>query len=225
VRWRTASIPSCHTTRCAISFTSITFTSGRTCLANPNAPFNTFKEFIDYVHKNPGKLNYGFTHAASGHMAMELLRQTANLDMQGIPYKGGGPMMNDVLGGQIPLMFLNQDVVHPHVKARKLKALAVSSLQRNVVFPDVPTVDESGYKGFQALSWSGISALKGTPQPIVDKVEAAMVRVMQSKEIKERMDSQGFVIPAQGGKAYAAYVKSEIDLWARVIKTAGIKAE
>ena len=194
-------------------------------VAHPSAPFNTFKEFVDYVQKNPNKLNYGYTHAASGHMAMELLRQTAKLDMVGVPYKGGGPMMNDILGGQFPIMFINQDVALPHIKAGKLKALAVTSLKRNVLYPDVPTIDESGYKGFQALSWSGISAIKGTPKPIVDKLEAAMKKVMESPEVKQRMDSTGFVIPTQGSGPYTAFVKSELDLWTKVIKTAGIKPE
>jgi tripartite-type tricarboxylate transporter receptor subunit TctC len=194
-------------------------------VSHPDAPFKTFKEFIDYVHKNPNKLNYGYTHAASGHMAMELLKQTAKLDMVGIPYKGGGPMMNDLLGGQIPIMFINQDVALGHVKAGKLRALAVTSLQRNPLYPDTPTVAESGYPGFQALSWSGLSALKGTPQPIVNKLEAAMLKVMSSPEIKERMTSQGFIVPPQGSAAYTAFVKSEIDLWSKVIKTAGIKPE
>jgi tripartite-type tricarboxylate transporter receptor subunit TctC len=194
-------------------------------VAHPSAPFNTFKEFITYVQKNPNKLNYGYTHAASGHMAMELLRQTAKLDMVGVPYKGGGPMLNDILGGQFPIMFINQDVALPHIKAGKLKALAVTSLQRNVLYPDVPTIDESGYKGFQALSWSGLSAIKGTPKPIVDRIEAAMKKVMASDEVKQRMDSTGFVIPAQGSGPYAAFVKSELDLWTKVIKTAGIKPE
>jgi tripartite-type tricarboxylate transporter receptor subunit TctC len=194
-------------------------------VAHPDAPFKTFKEFIDYVNKNPGKLNYGYTNAASGHMAMELLRQTANLNMVGIPYKGGGPMMNDLLGGVIPIMFINQDVALGHVKAGKLRALAVTSLQRNPLYPDVPTVAESGYPGFQALSWSGLSALKGTPQPIVAKLEAAMIKVMASPEVKERMASQGFIIPPQGSAAYTAFVKSEIELWNKVIKTAGIKPE
>jgi tripartite-type tricarboxylate transporter receptor subunit TctC len=189
------------------------------------APFKTFKEFIDYVHKNPNKLNYGYTPAASGHMAMELLRQTAKLDMVGVPYKGGGPMMNDLLGGQIPVIFINQDAALGHVKAGKLRALAVTSPARNPLYPDVPTVAESGYPKFQALSWSGLSALKGTPQPIVDKLEAAMKKIMASPEIKERMESQGFVVPPQGSAAYTAFVKSEIDLWTGVIKTAGIKSQ
>jgi tripartite-type tricarboxylate transporter receptor subunit TctC len=194
-------------------------------VVTPSTPFKTLKELVDYAKANPGKLDYGFTHAASGHMAMELFKQTTGIFMTGIPYRGGGPMMTDILGGTIPLMFINQDVALPHVKAGKLRALAVSSAQRNALYPDVPTIAESGYKGFEALSWSGISALKGTPQPIVDKLEAAVAQAMKSDAIKQRMASNGFVIPEQGSKPYAAFVKSELDTWTRVIKTAGIKAQ
>jgi tripartite-type tricarboxylate transporter receptor subunit TctC len=205
-------------------------------VVNAATPFKTFAELVDYVRKNPGKLNYGFTHAASGHMAMELLKQRASecpkgqtncngFFMVGIPYRGGGPMLQDLLGGQIPLMFINQDVALPHVKAGKLRALAVSSLQRNPLYPDVPTVAESGFPGFQALSWSGLSALKGTPQPIVDKLEATLRKIMTSAEVKQRLESVGFVVPAPGGVAYTQFVKSERDLWTRVIQSAGIKPE
>jgi tripartite-type tricarboxylate transporter receptor subunit TctC len=205
-------------------------------VVNAGTPFKTFKELLDYVRANPGKLNYGYTHAASGHMAMELLKLEASkcapgakdckgFFMVGIPYRGGGPMMQDLLGGQIPLMFINQDVALPHVKAGKLRALAVTSLQRNALYPNVPTVAESGIAGFQALSWSGISAIKGTPQPIVDKLEATLRKVMTSPEIKQRLESVGFVVPAPGGASYTKFVQSELELWTRVIKTAGIKPE
>ncbi len=205
-------------------------------VVNPSTPFTSFKQLVDHVRKNPGKLNYGYTHAASGHMAMELLKLEASkcgagvkdcngFFMVGIPYRGGGPMMQDLLGGQIPLMFINQDSALPHVKAGKLRALAVTSLQRNPLYPDVPTVAESGFPGFQALSWSGLSVIKGTPQPIVDKLEATMRKIMTSPEIKQRLESVGFVVPAPGGKAYTDFVKNELDLWTRVIKTAGIKPE
>jgi tripartite-type tricarboxylate transporter receptor subunit TctC len=106
-----------------------------------------------------------------------------------------------------------------------MRAIAVSSAQRNPLYPDLPTIAESGYKGFEALSWSGISAIKGTPQPIVDKLEAAIAQAMKSDAIKQRMGSVGFVIPEQGSKPYTAFVKKEIDTWTRVIKTAGIKPE
>ncbi len=199
-------------------------------VVHPDQPFKTFQDLQTYIRKNPGKLNYGYTHAASGHMAMELLKQVGGVDGQplyivGIPYRGGGPMMQDILGGQIPMMFINQDTALPHIKAGKLRALAVTSLQRNPLFPDVPTIAETGVKGYEALSWSGLSAIKGTPQPIVDKLEAAMKKIMNSPEIKQRMESVGFIVPEQGGAAYTNFVKSEIDLWTRVIKTAGIKAQ
>jgi tripartite-type tricarboxylate transporter receptor subunit TctC len=199
-------------------------------VVHPDQPFKTFQELVAYIRKNPGKMNYGYTHAASGHMAMELLKQVGGekgqpLFIVGIPYRGGGPMMQDLLGGQIPMMFINQDVALPHIKAGKLRALAVTSLQRNPLYPDTPTIAETGVKGYEALSWSGLSAIKGTPKPVVDKLEAAMRKIMTSPEIKQRMESVGFVIPEQGSTPYTAFVKSEIDLWTRVIKTANIKAE
>jgi tripartite-type tricarboxylate transporter receptor subunit TctC len=194
-------------------------------LVHPSLPFKTVKDLVDYAKANPGKLDYGFTHAASGHMAMELFKQTAGIFMTGIPYRGGGPMMTDLLGGTVKVVFLNQDVALQHVKAGKLRALGVSSTQRNTLYPDVPTIAESGYKGFEALSWSGMSIQKGTPKAVVDKLEAAMSQAMTSPAIKQRMDSQGFVIPTQGSKAYTAFVANEIPRWTKVIKTAGITAQ
>jgi tripartite-type tricarboxylate transporter receptor subunit TctC len=194
-------------------------------VVHPSAPFKTFKELVDYVRANPGKLNYGYTHAASGHMAMELLKQQGRLFIVGIPYRGGGPMLQDLLGGQIPMTFINQDVALTHVKAGKLRALAVTSRERNPLYPDVPTVEESGFPGYQALSWSGLSVVKGTPQPIVDKLDAAMKKIMTSPEIKQRLESVGFVVPQPGGKAYTEFVKKEIELWTKVIKTANIRPE
>jgi tripartite-type tricarboxylate transporter receptor subunit TctC len=158
-------------------------------------------------------------------MAMELFKQTTGIFMTGIPYRGGGPMLTDLLGGTIPMMFINQDAALPYVKAGKLRALAVTSAKRNALYPDVPSIAESGYKGFEAMSWSGISVVKGTPAPIVAKLEAAVVQAMSSPQIKQRLESVGFEVPAQGGKPYAAFVKSEAERWVKVIKTAGIKAQ
>ncbi len=205
-------------------------------VVHPSTPFKTFAELVDYVRKNPGKLNYGYTHAASGHMAMELLKLRASecpkgvkscngFFMVGIPYRGGGPMMLDLLGGVIPLMFINQDVALPHVKSGKLRPLAVSSLTRNPLYPDVPTIHESGFPDFQALSWSGMSVVKGTPQPIIDKLEATLKKIMTSPEIRQRLESVGFVVPPAGSGPYTQFVKAEIDLWTKVIKTADIKPE
>ncbi len=206
-------------------------------VVNPQTPFRTVKDVVDFARANPGKLDYGFTHAASGHMAMELFKQTAcaaagakagacqPLAMVGIPYRGGGPMMTAILGNEIPMMFINQDVALPHVKAGKLRAIAVTSLQRNPLYPDVPTLAESGYPGFEALSWSGLSFPRGTPEPIVAKLEAAMKEVMASPVVKARMEGNGFVIPPQGRQHYAAFVRNEKARWTKVIRTAGIKPE
>ena len=205
-------------------------------VVHPDTAFKTFKELVDYGRANPGKLSYGYTFAASGHMAMELLKQTVSacpkgakdckgLFMVGIPYRGGGPMMSDMLGGQIQLMFINQDVALQHVRAGKLRALALSSQQRNPLYPEVPTVSELGYPGFEALSWSGLSAPKGTPPPVIDKLEAALSAALVSPAIRQRMESVGFVVPPQGSKVYTQFVKVELDGWTHVIKTAAIQPE
>jgi len=194
-------------------------------VVHPATPYKTIKDIVDYAKKNPGKLDYGFIHAASGHMAMELFKQTAGLELTGIPYKGGGPMLIDLLAGVIPVMFTNGDAALTHVRAGKMRAIAVSSAARDSLYPDVPTIAESGYRGFEALSWSGMSVAKGTPQAVVDKLEAAISQAMQSDTIRQRMTSVGFVVPPQGSKHYTAFVKSELDTWVRVIKTAGIKPE
>jgi tripartite-type tricarboxylate transporter receptor subunit TctC len=194
-------------------------------VVHPATPYKTVADVVDFAKKNPGKLDYGFTHAASGHMAMELFKQTAGIELTGIPYKGGGPMLIDLLAGVIPTMFINQDAALAHVRSGKMRAIAVSSVARNPLYPDVPTIAESGYKGFEALSWSGMSVAKGTPQAAVDKLEAAISQAMQSDTIRQRMNSVGFVVPPQGSKPYTAFVKSELDTWVRVIKTAGIKPE
>jgi tripartite-type tricarboxylate transporter receptor subunit TctC len=194
-------------------------------VVHPSQPFKTVKDVVDYAKKNPGKLDYGFTHAASGHMAMELFKQTAGIFLTGIPYKGGGPMLNDLLAGTIPMVFLNQDVILPHVRSGKLRAIAVSSKERNPLYPDVPTVAESGYKSFDATSWSGVSVAKGTPQPIVDKLEAGLAQAMRSDSFKQRLTSVGFVVPPSGSKHYVPFMKAEIEQWTRVIRNAGIKPE
>lgn len=194
-------------------------------LVHPSTPFKTLKEVVDFAKVNPGKLDYGYTPAASGHMAMELFKQTAGIFMTGIPYRGGGPMLTDALGGTIKIMFLNQDVAIQHVKAGKLRPLVVTTVQRNPLYPDVPTIAESGYKGFEAISWSGISAPKGTPKAIIDKLEAAMVETMNSPAVRAKMEGQGFVVPVQGSKVYTEFVGKEVDRWTKVIKTAGIKTQ
>ncbi len=193
-------------------------------VVNSLTRFKTLRDLIDYARANPGKVDYGYTPAASGHMAMELFKQTANIALTGIPYRGGGPMMIDIIGGQIPLMFINQDVALQHVRSGKLRSLAVTSSKRNPLYAETPTIAESGFPGFEALSWSGMSIVRGTPAPIAEKIEASLLQAMGSTNIRQRLEANGFVVPPLGPKIYTDFVSKEVDRWTTVIKKAGIKS-
>ena len=194
--------------------------------ANPAAPYANIKQLIEAAKGKPNSIAFGSPgNGSTPHMAIELFARAAGIDLQHIPYRGGSPAITDVIGGQLPLVAVNALEVLPHAKSGKLKVLAVLSPNRSAILSDVPTIAEAGYKGFEALSWSGMSVVKGTPQPIVAKLESALAQVMQSDNIKQRMGSVGFIIPAQGSKPYTAFVQSELDTWTKVIKTAGIKPQ
>lgn len=194
-------------------------------VVNPNFPAKTFKDFVAYVKAHPGKVNYGQVVASSGALTTEYLKQTAGLDIVGIPYKGGAPALQDVLADQIPMMFTNQDVVMPHVKAGKLIALAVTSPQRNPMYPEVPTVAESGYPGFEAVSWTGISAPRGTPKAVVDRIEAAMAAGFADPAVRAKLEANGFVVYGSKSVDFTRFVDSEVKRWSRVIETGGLKNE
>jgi tripartite-type tricarboxylate transporter receptor subunit TctC len=194
-------------------------------VVNPSFPAKNFKEFVAWVKANPGKFSYGQVNASSGHLTTEYLKQVAGLDMVGIPYKGGAPALNDILADQIPGMFTNQDAALPFVKAGKLRALVVTSSERNPLYPNVPTVAESGYPGFTAVSWTGLSAPKGTPKPVVDKLEAAMVAAFNDPAMRARLEANGFVVLASKSPEYTKFVNDEINRWSKVVQAAGIKLD
>ena len=133
--------------------------------------------------------------------------------------------MTDVIGGQVPVMFLNQDVVRPNVEAGKLTALAVTSSERTPSYPDTPTIAEAGFPGFSAVSWFGLSAPAKTPQSIIDKLNKATVKAVQSPEFKDRILKNGFVVVGNTPEKFTAFVEAETAKWANVIKTANIQAE
>lgn len=195
-------------------------------VVHPDFPAQDFKAFLAFLKANPGKLSYASSGSgSSGHLAMELLKQQTGTDLVHIPYRGGAPALNDVLANQVPAMFINQDVALQHVRAGKLRALAVSSAQRNPLYPDVPTVAESGLPGFEATSWVGLSAPKGTPQAIVDKVQQVIAKSFGAPAIKSRLEAAGFVAVASKPAQYQAYVQAESARWTKVIKDAGIKPD
>lgn len=194
-------------------------------VVHPSFNARTLQALIAQAKANPGKLDYANSIASSGHLSMELLKQKAGVNIQQVPYKGSAPALADVLAGQVPMTMTNQDTLLPYVRAGKLVPLAVTSAQRNPLFPDVPTVAESGFPGFSVVSWVGLSAPKGTPKPIVDKLEAAMIKAFAAPAVRARLENQGFVMVASNSKEYTAFIASEIQRWTQLVKEVGIKGE
>jgi tripartite-type tricarboxylate transporter receptor subunit TctC len=205
---------------------SLLATGPNVLVANPDFPAKTLKEFITLAKANPGKYsNASSGSGSSGHLAMELLKQATGIDVVHIPYKGGAAAITDTIGGQIPLLFINQDNALPHVQAGKLRALGVASLERNPAYPDVPTISEAGVPGFSAVSWFGLSAPAGTPKDVVQKLHEATVKAMNMPDIRNRLQAVGFVVVASSPAQFSDFVQSEISKWSKAAATSGAKLD
>jgi len=191
-------------------------------VVNPSFPAKNFQEFVAWVKANPGKFNYGQVAASSGHLTTEYLKQVAGLDMVGISYTGNPPALTDILGGQIHGMFTNQDAVLPYVNSGKMRALVVTSAERNPLFPSVPTIAESGYPDFSAVSWTGLSAPKGTPAAVVKKLESALKHGFSDPAARQKLESIGYVVVASRSADYTRFVSEEISRWKQVVQKAGL---
>lgn len=195
-------------------------------VAHPAVPARTVKELIAYAKANPQKVNYASAAVASlGHLAGELLNSSAGIQMQHVPYKGSGQAVIDLLAGQVQVMFSGMSSVMPHIRAGKLRPLAVTGAQRSAATPEVPTIAESGYPGFEASAWYGVLAPAGTPKPVVARLNAEILRALKIPEVRERLENVGFEIVGGTPEAFGAYMKSEIAKWARVVKASGVKAD
>lgn len=202
-------------------------TSGPNVLAvNNEFPAKNFNEWLAEVKKNPGKYNFASSgNGASGHMAMELLKTTAGLKIEHVPYKGGGPAFQDVLANNVPFMFINQDMPLPHVKAGKVRVLAVASAEPNPAYPGVPTVAQNGFPGFAAVSWNGLAAPAGTPKEIIDKLYEAANTAIHTPALEEKFLAQGFVPGGMKPAEMQAFVAAEMAKWTRVARDAGAKVD
>src|SRR5262245_2158646 len=184
---------------------------------------NSVPALIAYAKANPGKLNFASVGKGSQpHLAGEMFRQMAGVDMVHVPYSGAAPALTDLVSGQMDLAFLNAPPVLPHIQTGKIRALALTTLKRSPQLPDVPTLDELGLKGFDVSTWYGITAPAGTPQPIVDRLGAVVSKVLQTPEVAGKLTSQGaevFLLPPAG---FADYLRQDADRLLRVIKTANI---
>ena len=205
---------------------SLLATGPNVLVANNDFPAKTFADFIKLAKENPGK----YTHASSangssGHLAMEMLKQAAGIDLVHVPYKGGAAAITDTIGGRVNVLFLNQDNLLPQVQAGKVRALAVASAKRNPVYPDVPTIAESGYPGFAAESWFGLSAPKGTPAPVVDRLHKATVKALAQPELKSKLEAVGFVVVGNDPQAFSQFVTAEIDKWGKAARASGARMD
>lgn len=193
----------------------------------PSVPAKSTQEFVADAQSKPGQLSYASSGSGtSGHIAMEVLKRAAGIDIVHVPHKGNAPALNDLLGGQVAAMFGNVVTGVPLVKAGKLRALGVSGLQRSVLAPDIPTIAEAGYPGFEVIAWFGLSVRAGTPKPIVDRLNAAIVSALSAQELQERMLSAGLepVPGVRGPQQFREFLKADIAKWSKMIREAGIRS-
>jgi len=206
-------------------FTPITLVSASpyVVVVNPKIPAKNIAELVAYAKKNPGKLSFGSSGiGAASHLAGELFKSMAGVDMLHVPYKGTGQAVTDLLGGQIDVMFGPAETVMPHVKAGKLRALAVTSAQRFAVLPDLPTVAEAGVPGYSAVGWFGLFAPAGTPKDIVAQVSADAGKAMNDPEVKKAMVTAGAEASPDTPEEFGRFVHSEMDKWSKLMKERGI---
>ena len=192
---------------------------------HPSIPVKSVKELVALAKAQPGALNFGGGTGAAAHMAMELFESMARIKMVHVPYKGSGPAMIDLLGGHLSLGFDAVMTTLPYAQAGKLSMLAVSSLQRSAVAPQVPTMAESGYPGYEAILWFGLFAPAGTPPDIIKKINEETARSVATPKMRELLARQGLEIVASSPAEFTARVDREIIKWRKVILEAGIKLE
>jgi len=205
---------------------SLIATGPNILVVNPITPVSTLGELIAYARANPGKLNFGSGGAGSvAHLSGEMLKSQAHVDIVHVPYKGGILSVNDLLAGNVQLVFSDALPVMQHIRAGKLRAIAVTSPERSPLAPDIPTCVESGLPGLVAVNWWGVLLPAGTPKVIADKFHADLVRVMQDPEVKAKFASLGVDAMSGSPEQFDAYMKSESAKYAKLVKAAGIRAE
>jgi tripartite-type tricarboxylate transporter receptor subunit TctC len=194
-------------------------------LVVPDLPVTTVPELVAYAKANPGKLAYASVGPGSTtHLAGEMLNMMAGIKLLHVPYKGAAPVITDLLGGRVQVAFLGYSAGAPHVKAGKLRAIAVASLKRSSVAPDLPTVSDT-YPGFEVNSWYGLAAPAGTPAEIRDRIYTEIARVLRSPEIVERMRATGSEVGGMPPAEFTQKIRDDLALWAKAVKAAGLEKQ
>ena len=205
---------------------AIASTNPSVLVVNPGFGPRTFKEYVEYAKANPGKVSFATSGAgSSNHLLGVRLEQVIGAGLVHIPYRGAGPAMVDTIAGNVPSMFDSLPSAAPHIKAGKVRALAVSGEQRNPAFPDVPTMKEQGYPDLISYSWFGISVPAKTPQPIVDRLAKEMQAVLKEPAVVRRWEEIGAEASPMTPAEVTKFIQSEIDKWVPVVKASGAKAD
>jgi len=197
-----------------------------TLIVNPKLPVKTLQELVAYGKANPGKLFYGTSGTGGSlHLLTEFFKQETGLDMMHVPYKGNGPVVTALVGGDIQLAFDTIPGSKALAEDGRVRILAVTSLKRNALLPDVPTMDESGFPGFEAETWTGIFLPKGTDEAIVKRYNEALVKVLQIKDVQDSLAQIGYVVVGNSPEAFKKQITNEIDRWAETVKQAKLTKE
>jgi tripartite-type tricarboxylate transporter receptor subunit TctC len=194
-------------------------------VVNSTLPVKTLAEFVEAAKAKPGTIGYGSSGVGGiGHLAGALLALTAGIDIVHVPYKGGGPAMQDLLGGQIPAMVATPVTALPHVKSGKIHPLATTGAARAEMMPDVPTVAESGYPGYEATNWYAYYAPAGTPKDVLARLHKEIVDALNAPDVREQLKRQGVEAKPGTPEALTKYMERELATWGRVVKAAKIQA-
>ena len=195
-------------------------------IVHPSVPVKDVRELIAFARANPGKVAFAsMGSGTTGHLSGELFKQLANADILHVPYKGSAPALQDLLGGQVQLMFDNMPTAIKLAQSGKVKGLALTSLQPHPLAPGVPTLDQAGLKGFDVTAWFGFAAPAGTPKPVIDRLNAEMVKALRDPVVSENLTKLGVTIIADTPEHFAAYMASESKKWKEVVQRAGIKLD
>lgn len=195
-------------------------------VVNASSPFKSVKDLIDAAKSNPGAVPYASPgNGSSNHLSMELFKMMAGVNLNHIPYKGSAPAITDLLGGQVNAMFDNTPNLLPHIKAGRLRALAVTSAERSSLVPELPTMGEAGVPGYKMQVWFGVVAPAATPKDVIAKLNAEINRVLSTADVKERFTMAGVELIGGSPELFGAHIKEQVETWGKVVRQANIKAD
>jgi tripartite-type tricarboxylate transporter receptor subunit TctC len=198
----------------------------QTLVVNPAESYKTLKDFVAAAKAKPGSINFASLGSGStSHLTTEMFAATAGIKLNHVPFKGSADAHTQIIGGQVPMMFDAIPATLPHIKSGRLRGLGIATLKRSPFLPDLPTIAEGGYAGFEAVGWIGIAAPAKTPVAILNTLNAEMVRILGEADVKEKLNTLAFTPVGDTREQFAAYIKSEIAKWGKAVKDSGAKAE